>query len=167
MLFTGISSYQAQNQLQITQERQELDRQAQTADRFTTAISQLGDKSVDVRLGGIYALQDIMKDSPGDQPAIVNVLSAYIRTHSKAPKSQPSPESKDALTEEDVTAAAATLGARKPEHDGQAKVNLAGTRLRDADLRGVDLRGANVEGADLREAEYEGVQGDLDGARKD
>jgi hypothetical protein len=55
----SISSCQTQKQLVIAQQGHETDRQPKTADRFTTTISQLENKSVDVRLGGIYALQRI------------------------------------------------------------------------------------------------------------
>jgi hypothetical protein len=42
--------------------------------RFNTAITNLGSSSIAVRLGGIYALQRLMQDSPRDQPAVVAVL---------------------------------------------------------------------------------------------
>jgi hypothetical protein len=58
-------------------------KEGQITDRYTAAIDNLGDSSADVRLGGIYALQRIMKDSSRDQASIVDVLSAYIREHSR------------------------------------------------------------------------------------
>jgi hypothetical protein len=45
--------------------------QGQVTDRYSAAITNLDSSSVDVRLGGIYALQRIMQDSPLDQPAVV------------------------------------------------------------------------------------------------
>lgn len=158
LLFTGISSYQTQNELKsrtreldIAQQGQETDRQGQTADRFTTAVSQLDDdKSVDVRLGGIYALQRIMTDSPDDQPTVVNVLSAYVRTHSEASKHGGS-QDEEASAEEDVLAAARALGASEP--DWRAQVDLHDTYLRGAVLRDAVLGGAVLRGADLRDAD--------------
>jgi hypothetical protein len=41
-----------------------LSREGQVTDRYTKAVKQLGDKKVDVRLGGIYALERIARDSP-------------------------------------------------------------------------------------------------------
>jgi hypothetical protein len=55
--------------------------QGQVTDRYNAAITNLGSPSVDVRLGGIYALQRIMQDSPRDQPTVVAVLCAFVRNH--------------------------------------------------------------------------------------
>lgn len=54
-------------------------------DRYSKAIEQLGNDSLDVRLGGIYALEQIARDSARieeDQATIVEVLSAFVRVHS-------------------------------------------------------------------------------------
>jgi len=48
-------------------------------------IEQLGSTGLDVRLGGIYALERIAVDSARDHPTIVEVLSAFVREHSRAP----------------------------------------------------------------------------------
>ncbi|MFD8001605.1 hypothetical protein [Streptomyces mirabilis] len=42
---------------------------------------ELSDTSKDVCLGGIYALERIMRGSSKDQRSIVGLLSAYIRVH--------------------------------------------------------------------------------------
>ena len=60
-----------------------LTRQGQVTDRYTKAIEQLGsDKGIDVRIGGIYALERIAHDSPRDHPTIMDVLATFIRDHS-------------------------------------------------------------------------------------
>ncbi|MEX5635922.1 pentapeptide repeat-containing protein [Parafrankia sp. FMc2] len=47
---------------------------------YTRAIDQLGsEENATVRLGGIYALERIAKDSPGDKPTVAKVLAAFIR----------------------------------------------------------------------------------------
>ena len=46
----------------------QLSEQGQITDRYNAAITNLGSSSVDVRLGGIYALQRIMQDSPVTSP---------------------------------------------------------------------------------------------------
>src|SRR5256885_1759027 len=58
--------------------------QGQVTDRYNAATTNLGSSSVDVRLGGIYALQRIMQDSPRDQPTVVAVLCAFVRDHANA-----------------------------------------------------------------------------------
>jgi hypothetical protein len=42
-------------------------------------MDQLGSKEIDVRLGGIYALERIARGSKEDHPQIVEVLTAYVR----------------------------------------------------------------------------------------
>jgi len=41
----------------------ELTEQGQVTDRYTKAIEQLGSDKLDVRIGGIYALERIARDS--------------------------------------------------------------------------------------------------------
>ena len=54
-------------------------RTGQVAARYTKAIEQLGSGNLDVRIGGIYALERIAHNSPRDQPAVLEVLAAFIR----------------------------------------------------------------------------------------
>jgi hypothetical protein len=69
-------------QVRVSQRQLEIGQEGQITERFTRAIDQLGSKSIDVRLGGIYALERIAKNSPQDQDAITDILSAYVRGHS-------------------------------------------------------------------------------------
>ena len=46
----------------------ELTEQGQVTDRFTRAIEQLGSDKLDVRIGRIYALERVARDSVKDQP---------------------------------------------------------------------------------------------------
>ena len=68
-------------QLTITQE-------GQITDRFAKAIAQLGDERLALRLGGIYALERISRDSPRDLEAINQVLTAYIRENKRQNESE-------------------------------------------------------------------------------
>jgi hypothetical protein len=56
-----------------------LAQQGHITDRYTRAIEQLGSDKQDVRLGGIYALERIAKDSAQDGATIAEVLTALIR----------------------------------------------------------------------------------------
>jgi hypothetical protein len=60
-------------------------REGQITERFTRAVDQLGSLAVDVRIGGIYALERIARDSAIDRAATADVLAAYVRTHSPWP----------------------------------------------------------------------------------
>jgi hypothetical protein len=63
--------------LYFTAQTLRLNREGQITDRFTRAIEQLGDAKVDVRLGGIYALERTAKSSAEDHGPIMEVLTAY------------------------------------------------------------------------------------------
>ena len=124
----------------------ELTEQGQVTDRYTKAIEQLGaDKSLDVRIGGIYALERVARDSPRDHPTVMEVLAAFVREHSREqwPPVKPEAEPPRRTTRPDVQAAVTVIGRRNLEHDRLA-INLA-----DADLPYVDLGGANLDGATL------------------
>jgi hypothetical protein len=125
---------------------------------------------VDVRLGGIYALQRIMQDSPRDQSTVVAVLCAFVRDHAAASAASRPPT--------DIQAALTVVGTRNPANDGSTTVidftnanlhgaNLYGANLHGAHLRGVNLArsympGANLSGADLFGADF--IRADLSGA---
>jgi hypothetical protein len=51
-------------------------------DRYTKAVEQLGSDKLEVRIGGIYALERIACDSARDHPTVMDVLTAFIREHS-------------------------------------------------------------------------------------
>src|SRR5947209_2642352 len=53
--------------------------EGQITERFTRSIEHLGSDKLQVRLGGIYALGRIARDSRSDQPFISQVLCAYVR----------------------------------------------------------------------------------------
>src|SRR5215471_13288043 len=77
-----VGAYFTWRQLRIT-------REGQITERFTRAIDQLGHDHLDVRLGGIYALERIARDSPADRATIGEVLTAFIRSHAPWPPSLP------------------------------------------------------------------------------
>jgi uncharacterized protein YjbI with pentapeptide repeats len=58
-----------------------LDQARLITERFTRAVDQLGSDKLDVRLGGIYALERIARDSRDDHPQVMEVLTAYVREH--------------------------------------------------------------------------------------
>jgi uncharacterized protein YjbI with pentapeptide repeats len=164
IVFTWQSLQQVDNEQALTRNEHALTREGQVTDRYNAAVGNIGEDSLEVRLGGIYALQRIMEDSTRDQPAIVNVLSTYIRNHAKKPK-----PGTDASKEppSDVQAALTALGGRNPTHDGTARIDLHGSYLRGAHLPFAALTDANLDGADLLDVNLVGADlrgADLDGA---
>ncbi|MFF2525367.1 pentapeptide repeat-containing protein [Streptomyces liangshanensis] len=139
-----------------------LAKEGQITDRYTAAVGNLGSDQVDVRLGGIYALERIMQDSRRDHPTIANVLATYVRTHA----AKPAPRSQDVSA--DIQAALTVLASRDPKYDATFRPNLRDAQLDSvelgsdtltspaalggADLSGADLGSAFLSGANLREA---------------
>ena len=79
-------------------------------DRFTQAIGQLGDKEMAIRLGGIYALERIAKDSEKDHGPIMEILTAYVRE--KAPRQEDLRKAPDPPPT-DIQAILTVIGRRK------------------------------------------------------
>jgi hypothetical protein len=75
----------SQQQLLVNSQQLQLSRQVQIAERLTQAIGQLGEESVDVRIGGIYALERLGETSEGIQKSIHEILCAFARNHSPWP----------------------------------------------------------------------------------
>src|SRR5215217_7452522 len=63
----------------------QVNREGQITERFTRAIDQLGkvdennNKLFEIRIGGIYALERIARESEEDYEPIMEVLTAYVR----------------------------------------------------------------------------------------
>ena len=59
-------------------------------DRYSSAIAQLGNRNMTVRIGGIYALERIARDSQKDHWTVMEALCAFIRYESnKVAPTQP------------------------------------------------------------------------------
>ncbi|WP_133794779.1 pentapeptide repeat-containing protein [Actinokineospora alba] len=57
-------------------------KRGQVTDRYGKAVALLTSDKLGERLGGLYALEHVMRESPTDQGAVVDVLMAFIREHS-------------------------------------------------------------------------------------
>ncbi|MEU0597481.1 pentapeptide repeat-containing protein [Streptomyces sp. NPDC006393] len=154
--FTAVTIHQAG-------EEQKLTRDEQVTNRYNAAVTNLGDNSEEVRLGGLYALERIAKDSPRDAPTVVQVISAYVRSHAVLSKNAPEPPAHPAS---DVAAALAILVTPLAK---DTPIDLNGAELSGANLRGADLHGANLvetdlNGADLSQANLSGANLDASGS---
>lgn len=58
----------------------QLAEEEQITERFTRTIKHIGSDKMEIRLGGIYALERIARDSERDFWTIMEVLTAYVRT---------------------------------------------------------------------------------------
>jgi hypothetical protein len=165
----------------VSRQTLELTEQGQVTERYTKAIEQLGSDKQDVRIGGIYALERIARDSARDHPTVMEVLAAFIREHSREP--WPVPEATNSRGREhrfprpDVQAALTVIGRRDSGQDRQridltaavlpgallfgddlTRVRLADADLSHAHLRLVKLAEANLYGANLAGADLTGAE---------
>ena len=122
-----------------------------------------------MRIGGIYALERVARDSRRDHPTVMEVLASFIRRHSH--EQWPLPESDhspipEQETRPDVQAALTVIGDRKVRQDGWRYIFLNGavlpgailfhTNLTNGRLVDADLTGANLIDADLTKANLTG-----------
>jgi uncharacterized protein YjbI with pentapeptide repeats len=161
---------------QISQKKLELDKETsqknleladskQITERFSKAVEQLGNKeSIAVRLGGIYSLERIAKNSKDDHWTIMEVLTAFIREKSKFN------ESLSIILDEkekyfvnidfykipqDIQAALTVIGRRKTENDPEnGRIDLRGANLNGANLSEAKLDNANLGYAELNKASF-------------
>jgi Pentapeptide repeats (8 copies) len=162
--------------LKIGQKNLEITEDKQVTERFSKSIEHLGNGEIDIRLGGIYALEQIAIDSAKYHWTIVEILSAFIRK--KRPLNSTDPVGID------VQAALIVIGRRNVKQDpSNNKINLRSVNLVDievlcANLRAVDfskailirsnlsgsiltcanLNGANLSNAILSRADLRGAK---------
>ncbi|MFJ5775756.1 pentapeptide repeat-containing protein [Streptomyces sp. NPDC093094] len=136
-------------------EQAETSAEGMITDRYTAAVENLGHDTMEVRMGGVYALQRIMEDSPRDQPSIANLLASYIRIR---------PPGDDDSVRRDATAALSVLAMRNSDRDGYFVPNLQAAYLRCVDLqyppsldRRPDLKKADFSDAKLTRANLRGA----------
>lgn len=124
-------------------------------ERFTRSIEQLGNKEETIRIGGIYALERIAKDSPRDGWTIMEVLSSFVR--GKQSLKGQDPEQLSPI-QTDSQAALTAIARRKIdlETDRQyldlSATNLSEANLVCASLDRVKFNGAILNKADLHQA---------------
>jgi hypothetical protein len=148
-------------QLEATRRQLAIAQEGQLAERFSRAIEHLGSpqNNLDLRLGGIYALEWIATSSPGNRRTVASILTAYVRRHAtwtagpaqRARISGPPPTPLADLPRlearaPDIQAALTVLGRFVgPDEDMAAVVDRL--QLFDTDLRGAFLVGANLQAA--------------------
>ncbi|MBB4907274.1 pentapeptide repeat-containing protein [Actinophytocola algeriensis] len=120
-----------------------LSQSGQFTDRYSRAVEHLSSEKTTVRLGGIYALERLAKDSSFDKQAVADVLAAFIREAATVVNSDG-----ERQLSSDAQAAIRVIGA-KFMRGGRREVNLAGSSLPLADLRSLDLSRSDLVNADL------------------
>jgi Pentapeptide repeats (9 copies) len=121
-----------------------LNREGQITERYSRAVDQLGGAKLQVRLGGIYALERIARESSRDHGPIFEVLCAFARTRKRQLG-----EGEGALP--DVQAVLEVISRRKSVHDpGPDLLTLDDGDLRACSIESAQCRRASLQGVDLR-----------------
>jgi hypothetical protein len=164
--FLLIGLYLTFRNLQLTQDRQ-------ITEHYTRAVEQLGNDKLEVRLGAIYALERIARDSERDYWPIMEILSAYVRERASIRGKEPSMAGLP-YPAADIQAILTVVGGHdRAYHVGfHRQLNLRRTDLRRADftdahlentflldtyLNTANLSCAHLDGAVLAEAHMEGA----------
>lgn len=113
---------------------------------FSRAIEQLGNDSLSIRVGGIYALERLAKDSKKDHRPIMEVLSSFIRENTKIPKKADLKSQLEGNIKQvparraDIQAALTVIGRRNLEHEeANDSIDLNMTNLHGALLQGMNF----------------------------
>jgi len=141
-----------------------LARRGQVTERFTKALERLGSNELYVRIGGVHALEHVMRDSPDHHGDVVEVLVAFVRDRAPALTSRFEPKSQwvnlpiasdlpnlPDVPSHDVAAALAAIGSR-PKRPARERAPL---NFRDIHLRGLNLNRADFEDADFTRADLQ------------
>ena len=156
----------------LSQEIWQLAHAGQRSARMAQALAQLGDRErLSVRLGGIYALEQLAHDSPTDHGPIMHVLMAYLRDLAPWPpmemplhadetgrlQSVLVPPLRAPTT--DIQAILTVLGRRTQAHDqgGQPPVDLSYTALAGVSLERAQFQGSMLRGIQLQQAYLAGA----------
>jgi uncharacterized protein YjbI with pentapeptide repeats len=149
--------------LTATERTVEISQEGQITERFTRAIEQLGSDRLEIRLGGIYALERTARDSEKDHWTIMEVLTAFVRENARWRQEQATAQAAEAPpVRADIQAILTVIGRRQRTYRNgeELRLDLSETDLRRANCRrahleGAELRGARLDRADLQQAHLE------------
>ncbi|WP_309745049.1 pentapeptide repeat-containing protein [Chamaesiphon sp. OTE_20_metabat_361] len=170
-LLLGGLAYAGWQYLRRAEARWQLTYDRSITDRFSQAISHLASDKVEIRLGGIYTLECLARDSPAEYWLTIEVLTAFVRERSarvevsspprwekSSTGDPPSPAPSRRLPQSlriptDIQAVMTILTRRDSSKDLPDRIiELRQSNLRNADLNGIELWGANLWQVNLRQA---------------
>ncbi|MBW4616244.1 MAG: pentapeptide repeat-containing protein [Desmonostoc vinosum HA7617-LM4] len=176
----------AEKNLEIGIQNAKLNQDRLVAERFMSAIAQLGHEKIETRTGAIYALERVAQEFPKEHWTIMEILTAFVRENTQIQQLEGEPKKLEYSPV--VYSGRRRSGVRSVQHldqnlhdespkirtDIQAALTVIGRRnlfedpkdqrldLRHTNIRRIDLLGANLQQADLRGSDLSGA--DLRGA---
>lgn len=139
----GVGIYFAWGNLKIS-------REVQITESFTRAIEQLGNEKIEVRLGGIYALERISAQYQKDHWRMIEVLTSFVKINSPI---KDEPQNKVKI---DTQAVLTIIGRRNYSlFMGESRmINLTELNLQEAFFPGANLGGVYFWKSNLKEANF-------------
>ena len=167
----------------IADKQTQINQESHYTELFTKAVEQLGavrengEPAIEMRIGAIFALERLAKDSERDYGPIIETLAAYIREHCRDPKSF---DGEDLIEEDfneawqswiesrrenppanrsDVAAVLTVLSRREKNRNWKSSTSEdeAQPDFSGANFQGVILSRVNLSGANLWEANLSGA----------
>ncbi len=154
LYFTFRNAKTAQENIKLMQENLRITEEGKITERFSKAVELLGSDELELRLGGIYALERIARDSQKDHWTVMEVLTAFVRANSHKKLEQPElAEQKSEKPREDIQAVLTLIGNREwVETEENKKLNLHAVNLANYNLKGLNFNKANFSEANLNGA---------------
>lgn len=164
--------------LYLTYKNIRVTEEGKITERFSKAVEMLGSYNLKLRLGGIYALERIARDSQKDHWTVMEVLTGFVRVNApydpseekNAPylpieeRAADDPNFEKKLNErlnikvtEDIQAIMTVIGRRKWIKTETQRLNLNNVDLQHCVLEYVDLSRADLLGVNLRVARLKGA----------
>ncbi|PRY37956.1 pentapeptide repeat-containing protein [Umezawaea tangerina] len=146
----------------------QVNREGQITERFTRAVEQLGSDNVDVRIGGVYALERVARNSSADRDSVQFLLAAFVRNHSRwtvgGPDGPVHPSAEVdmhlpwlQIRTPDIQAAMGIL-ARRPSTPGSPRLYLSRVDLRSVQIHNGRLTDTQLRYANLARAWLPGTR---------
>lgn len=153
-------AYWTLRRVRALEKRVEVEQEGRIAERFSRAVDQLGSDKLEVRLGGIYALEGIARESKRYHWTIMEIITGYIRRHTSftesafhsrddsvlvnhepdCPSDMPLPEIQTILT---------VIGRRKHITKEESKLDLRNVNISNTTLKGdfsnIDFSGSCLD----------------------
>ena len=153
---------QQQNSAEQFRQQQQAAQSLLISNQVAKGFEQLAGEKLEMRLGGIYALEGVMNVSERYHKPVLEALSAFVRERTKG-KGTPATLPPGA----DIQAVLTIIGRREilrspgrnnlPVVPDLSYANIPKASLYRANLSGASLEGADLRGADLQEANLSGA----------
>lgn len=163
--FFVITAYFTYRNVRAAEANVKATEEKQVTERFSKAVELLGSDKLEVRLGAIYALERIAKDSEKDYWTIMEVLTGFVRERSRL-RFEKNSKSGTEKSVADIEAVLTVLNRRTLSYERGEKYRLDLSRSDFSWMRWgyrisfkeMNLKGANFQEAGLIGAEFTGAE---------